>query len=126
VPVIFAPQLARFCREPLNTLLASRLPFTGHPPLISGGGHRNRSEVMSMSRLRRFAIAFLAASAIAIGSLAVPATASAMPLNPPKSCAARYQLSRVYQASADVFHSLGIEDWAEYWYREAWEIIQDC
>jgi hypothetical protein len=56
-----------------------------------------------MSRLRRFAIALLAASTVAVGSLAVPATASAMPM----SCTVREQLSRAYYATGQVFYGLG-------------------
>ena len=50
-------------------------------------GHRNRKK--AMSRLRRLAIALLAAATVAVGSLAVPPAASAMPM----SCAQRYQLA---------------------------------
>ena len=42
-----------------------------------------------MARLRRFAIALLAASTVTVGSLAVPASASAMPM----SCTVRYSLA---------------------------------
>ena len=56
-----------------------------------------------MSRLRRFAMALLAASTVAVGSLAVPAPASAMPM----SCTVRYQLSRSYWAMGQVFYALG-------------------
>jgi hypothetical protein len=75
-----------------------------------------------MSRIRRFAIALLAASTIAIGSLAVPAPASAMPM----SCAVRYQLSRSYYATGQIFYALGDYGTAMYWVGKAYGIIEGC
>jgi hypothetical protein len=75
-----------------------------------------------MSRLRRFTIAVLAASTIAVGSLALPATASAMPM----SCAARYQLSRAYYATGQIFYALGDYGTAMYWVGKAYGVIEGC
>jgi hypothetical protein len=75
-----------------------------------------------MSRLRRFAIALLVASTVAVGSLAVPATASAMPM----SCAVRYQLSRSYYATAQVFYALGDYGTAMYWVGKSYGILEGC
>ena len=75
-----------------------------------------------MTRLRRLAIAWLAASTIAVGSLAVPATASAMPM----SCAVRYQLSRSYYATAQIFYALGDYPTAMYWVGKSYGIVEGC
>ena len=75
-----------------------------------------------MSRLRRLAIALLAASTVAVGSLAVPATASAMPM----SCAIRYQLSRSYYATAQVFWALGEYATALYWVGRSDGVLEGC
>ena len=75
-----------------------------------------------MSRLRRFAIAFLAASTVTVGSLALPATASAMPM----SCAVRYQLSRSYYATAQIFYALGDYNTAFYWVGKSYGIVEGC
>ena len=56
-----------------------------------------------MSRLRRLAIPLLAAFTVSVGSLALPASASAMPM----SCAVRQQLSGSYYATGQVFYALG-------------------
>jgi hypothetical protein len=75
-----------------------------------------------MTRLRRLAMALLAASTVAVGSLAVPAAASAMPM----SCAVRYQLSRSYYATAQVFHALGDYPTAMYWVGKSYGILEGC
>ena len=75
-----------------------------------------------MSRLRRLAIALLAASTVAVGSLAVPAAASAMPM----SCAVRYQLSRSYYATGQVFYALGDDALAYYWWGKSYGILEGC
>jgi hypothetical protein len=75
-----------------------------------------------MSRLRRLAIAFLAAATVALGSLAVPPAASAMPI----SCAARYQLANSYWALGQAFYSLGDDTWAYYWWGKAYGIVEGC
>ena len=75
-----------------------------------------------MSRLRRFAIALLAASTVAVGSLALPAAASAMPM----SCAVRYQLSRSYYATGQIFYALGDYTTAFYWVGKSYGIVEGC
>lgn len=75
-----------------------------------------------MSKLRRFAIAVLAASTIAVVSLAVPAPASALPM----SCETRYLLSEAYYATAQVFYSLGDYTTAFFWAGKAYGIVVGC
>jgi hypothetical protein len=75
-----------------------------------------------MSRLRRLAIALLAASTVTVGSLAAPATASAMPM----SCAVRYQLSRSYYATGQIFYALGDYTTAFYWVGKSYGIVEGC
>jgi hypothetical protein len=75
-----------------------------------------------MTRFRRLAIAFLAAFTVAVGSLAVPAAASAMPM----SCAVRYQLSRTYYATAQVFHAIGDYATAMYWVGKSYGVLEGC
>ena len=75
-----------------------------------------------MTRLRRLAIALLAASTVAGGSVAVPAVASAMPM----SCAVRYQLSTSYYATAQVFYALGDYATAMYWVGRSYGIVDGC
>ena len=75
-----------------------------------------------MTRLRRLAIALLAASTVAVGSLAVPTATSAMPM----SCAVRYQLSRSYYATAQIFYALGDYTTAFYWVGKSYGIVEGC
>ena len=75
-----------------------------------------------MARLKRFAIALLAASTVAVGSLAVPAAASAMPM----SCTVRYQLSLSYHATGQVFYALGDDAMAYYWWGRSYGILDGC
>ena len=75
-----------------------------------------------MTRLRRFAIALLAAATVAVGSLAVPTAAPAMPM----TCAARYQLSRAYYATAQIFYALGDYTTAFFWAGKAYGIVEGC
>ena len=75
-----------------------------------------------MSRFRRFAIALLAASTVAVGSLAVPAPASAMPM----SCSVRYALADSYYALGQAFYALGDDALAYYWWGKAWGIVEGC
>jgi hypothetical protein len=75
-----------------------------------------------MSRFRRFAIATLAAVTVTVGSLAGPAAASAMPM----SCAVRYQLSRAYYATAQVFYAIGDYTTAHFWAGKAYGIVEGC
>jgi hypothetical protein len=75
-----------------------------------------------MSRLRRLAIALLAAATVAVGSLAVPPPASAMSI----SCAARYQLANSYYALGQAMWALGHEESAYYWWGRSWGIVEGC
>ena len=75
-----------------------------------------------MARLKRFAIALLAASTVTAGSLAIPATVSAMPI----SCAARWQLANSYWALGAAFYKLGDDAWAYYWWGKAYAIVEGC
>jgi hypothetical protein len=75
-----------------------------------------------MGRLKRFAITLLAASTVAVGSLAVPASASAMPI----SCAARWQLSLSYYATGQVFYALGDDAMAYYWWGKSYGVLDGC
>lgn len=75
-----------------------------------------------MTRLRRLAIALLAASTVAAGSLTVPTAASAMPM----SCAVRYQLSRSYYATGQIFYALGDDALAYYWWGKSYGILEGC
>jgi hypothetical protein len=64
----------------------------------------------------------LAAFTVTVGSLAVPPAASAMPM----TCAARYQLSRAYYATAQVFYALGDYTTAHFWAGKAYGILEGC
>ena len=75
-----------------------------------------------MSRLRRQAIALLAAATVAVGGLAIPAPASAMPM----SCTVRKQLARSYYATGQVFYALGDDALAYYWWGKAYGIVEGC
>ena len=75
-----------------------------------------------LTRLRRFAIAVFAAATVAAGGLALPAPASAMPM----SCAVRYQLSRSYYATGQVFYALGDYGTAMYWVGKSYGILEGC
>jgi hypothetical protein len=76
-----------------------------------------------MARFRRFAIALLAASTVAVGGLVVaPTQASAMPM----SCATRYALAEAYYATAQVFYALGDYATAHFWAGKAYGILVGC
>jgi hypothetical protein len=75
-----------------------------------------------MGRLKRFAITLLAASTVAVGSLAVPASVSAMPI----SCATRWQLSLSYYATGQVFYALGDVANAYYWWGKSYGVLDGC
>ena len=75
-----------------------------------------------MARLKRFAIALLAAATVAVGSLAVPPTASAMTI----SCAARWQLSYSYYALGQGAWAVGNDALAYYWWGRSWGIVEGC
>jgi hypothetical protein len=82
----------------------------------------SRTERNAMTRLRRLAIAVFAASTVALAALAAPAPASAMPM----SCAARYQLSRAYYATGQVFYALGDYTTAFYWVGKSYGVVEGC
>jgi hypothetical protein len=75
-----------------------------------------------MNRLRRLAIALLAAATVAAGSLVGPTMASAMPM----SCEVRYQLSTAYYATAQILYSLGDYTGAFFWAGKAYGIVAGC
>ena len=73
-----------------------------------------------MTRLRRFAIAALAAATLAVGSLATVPTASAMPM----SCTVALALAESYIATGNVFYGLGAYQQANWWYGKASGLTQ--
>ena len=75
-----------------------------------------------MTRLRKLTIAWLAAFTVTIGSVIAATPASAMPM----SCAVRYQLSRSYYATGQVFYALGDYTTAFYWVGKSYGIIEGC
>ena len=75
-----------------------------------------------MNKLRRSAIAVLAAATVTVGSLAVPAAASAMPM----SCTVRKQLALSYYATGQVFYALGDDAMAYYWWGRSYGIVDGC
>ena len=75
-----------------------------------------------MTRLRRLTIASLAAFTVAAGSLIAAPPASAMPM----SCAVRYQLSRSYYATGQIFYALGDYTTAFYWVGKSYGIVEGC
>jgi hypothetical protein len=78
---------------------------------------RNRSDVMT--RLRRFAIAALAAATVTVGSLAtVPPASAAM------ACSTAMALASAYMATGDVFFALGHVSKAAAYYGRAQGLMQ--
>ena len=75
-----------------------------------------------MSRLKRLAIAVLAAFTVSVGSLTLPSSASAMPM----TCEVRYALSQSYYATAQIFYALGDYYTAHFWAGKAYGIMQGC
>ena len=73
-----------------------------------------------MKKLRRFAIAALAAATVTIGSLAAPPTASAMPM----SCIVALALAESYMYAGNALWRVGAYEQAEYWYGRAAGLIQ--
>ena len=73
-----------------------------------------------MNKLRRFAIAALAAATVTIGSLAAAPTASALPM----SCTVSLALAQTYIATGNVFYGLGAYQQANYWYGRAEGLVQ--
>jgi hypothetical protein len=65
-----------------------------------------------MTRLRRFAIAALAAATVTVGSLATVPTASALP----RSCDQVQALVNAYWATGWAFYSAGVYSAAYYWW----------
>jgi len=74
-----------------------------------------------VARLRRFAIASLAAATVAGGTLAVPAPASALPMG----CDQAWGLARIYFATANVFKGLGDTDNWRYWRSQATAVLAE-
>ena len=75
-----------------------------------------------MNKLRRSAIAVLAAATVTVASLGVVPTASAMPI----SCAARWSLSNSYWALGTAFYAVGDDTMAYYWWGKAYGIVEGC
>ena len=75
-----------------------------------------------MTRLRRLAIAALAATTVTVGSIATVPTASAMPM----SCTVRKQLALSYYATGQVFYALGDDANAYFWWGKAYGIVEGC
>jgi hypothetical protein len=111
-----ARTVARFLRPNCHDLSRPAQWSAG----IAVAFHGSRSDIMT--RLRRFAIAFLAASTVAFGSLALPAPASAMPM----SCEVRWALSETYYATAQIFYALGDYTTAFYWVGKSYGIVEGC
>jgi hypothetical protein len=76
-----------------------------------------------MTRLRRHAIAWLAASTVAAGSLVVVPPAAAKPR---MLCSVRLQLSEAYLSIGRVHLSLGATQSASYWFGRAEGVITGC
>ena len=70
-----------------------------------------------MMRLRRFAIAVLAAATVVVGSLATPSTASAM------DCNSAQVLKSIYYMTGEAFFYMGMPTNATYGYGRAAGII---
>jgi hypothetical protein len=76
----------------------------------------------TVTKVKRFAIAMLAAATVTVGALAAPPEASAMP----RSCTVSLALAQTYYATGHVFFALG--DWARssYWYGKADALVEAC
>ena len=90
---------------------------TARSAVPSGG---NWSDIMT--RLRRFAIAVLAAATVTVGSLGVVSTASAMP----KDCYQSSLLARAYWSTGVAFASVGAWEQANYWWGRADQLMVGC
>ena len=75
-----------------------------------------------MTRLRRFAIAVLAAATVTAASLGGVPTASAMPM----SCFQKSLLARGYWSTGVAFASIGAWEQAAYWWGKADGIMVGC
>ena len=75
-----------------------------------------------MKKLRRFAIAALAAATVTVGSVASTPTASAME----KTCAQKYTIAMGYWAYGADYYGMG--DWAMayYWWGRSEELMDAC
>jgi hypothetical protein len=68
-----------------------------------------------MTRLRRIAIAALAAVTVTVGSLGPAPTASAAP----RSCDELVRLVIAYQTAGWTYYVAGLHQWAFYWWGKA-------
>ena len=68
-----------------------------------------------MTRLRRFAIALLAAATVTVGGLGIVPTASALP----RSCDQVQPLINSYWATGWAYYSIGAYSYAYYWWGKA-------
>ena len=75
-----------------------------------------------MNKLRRFAIAALAAATVTIGSVASTPTASAMEM----SCAQRETIAVAYWSYGMAYYSMGQKIMAAYWWGQAEELMVGC
>ena len=75
-----------------------------------------------MTRLRRFAIAVLAAATVTVASLGVVPTASAMP----KDCYQSSLLARAYWSTGVAFASVGAWEQANYWWGRSDQLMVGC
>ena len=75
-----------------------------------------------MKKLRRFAIAALAAATVTVGSVASTPTASAME----KTCAQKYTIATAYWAYGAAFYGMGQYAVAYYWFGRADELMDGC
>jgi hypothetical protein len=80
----------------------------------------NRSNVMN--KLRRSAIAALAAATVTIGSLASAPTVSAMEM----SCTQKYALYVAYYDAGMLFYGVGAYYQATYWWGRADQVLVGC
>ena len=75
-----------------------------------------------MNKLRRFAIAALAAATVTIGSVASTPTASAMEM----SCAQRETIAVAYWGYGMPCYNIGQTQWAAYWWGKADGLMVGC
>ena len=72
------------------------------------------------ARVKRLAIATLAAAIVTVGSLAATSTASALPM----SCNVAANLYKAYMTTGHAFTAIGATVTAAYWYGRAVGIIE--
>ena len=75
-----------------------------------------------MTRLRRFAIAALAAATVTVVSLGVVPTASAMPMD----CNQRWEIATGYWLTGMAFYGVGAYLQAAYWWGRADGVLEGC